>query len=182
MDRELQEVRPSHSTSQSGVDGGMTKKRKTGTTTRFICNRIETGTLPNIAIRNIEHDLEIPEGYVAEIWGCEIQCNGFLDTGGVLEYFLSLDEDVTTVSAARASDDVVFAGGFETLLVTTGGGMVHSRDRVFFPFPFVVGRDIIAWVINTETNWSTAYGTVAIFYKLRKATDKDIMELLLRRR
>lgn len=139
-------------------------------------------TGPNATHVIAQHDLDIPEGYVIEIWGVEIMSNGFLDTGGTMLYFCSLDDDVITATVSRTSDDVFFAGTFETLLVTTGGGMVVSRDRAFFPHPIVTARDVVQWIIYSATDWSGSWGSLCLHFRYRKATDKDITELLLRRR
>lgn len=141
-----------------------------------------TGNLPNATTLVAQHDIDIPEGYIAEVWGAEFECSGLLDTGGVIEYFLSLDDDVNTYAEARASDDVIFSGGKDTLLVTTGGGEAETGERSFFPHGIVTAKDIIQWIFYTDTNWSVAYYSVAIFYRLRKATPADITSLLLRRR
>ena len=150
--------------------------------TSLIVDRINDIALPNTTETVDQHDIDIPEGYIAEIWGAEVQCNGFLDTGGVCEFFLSLDEDVIVGSVARASDDVICAFTFETLLVTTGGGMVRAHDRVWFPTPILTAHSILQWIVTTGTDWSAAGASYAVYYKLRKATKDDIVELLLRRR
>ena len=150
--------------------------------TSLLVDRLGDAALPNAATTIVQHDIDIPEGYLAEIWGAEIICSGFLDTGGVCRWFLSLDEDVVALGTAEASDDVIATFQFETLLVTTGGGMVRGSDRVFFPHPILTAHSIINWIIESATDWSVATGSYAIFYRLRKATKDDIVELLLRRR
>ena len=151
--------------------------------TSLLCDRISDVALPGAGVTTLEqHDIDIPEGYLAEIWGCEYTVSGLLDTGGVIEAFCSLDEDVATHEVARGSDDVIFVYQGETLLVTQGGGMEKATDRVFFPHPFLTAHSIIQWVVYSATDWSAARGSAAIFYKLRKATKEDIVELLLRRR
>lgn len=140
-------------------------------------------TAPGAGLHVItQHDLDIPEGYLIDIHGAEIVSNGFLDTGGVLQAFLSLDEDVQTRLTGRESDDVIFATAFETLLVTTGGGMIVAADRVMFPKPIATAHDIISWILYSVTDWSASEVSMALYYELRKATPKDITNLLLRRR
>lgn len=151
--------------------------------TSLLVDRIYDAALPGVGATTIDqHDIDIPEGYVAEIWGCEVMCNGLLDTGGVCEWFLSLDEDVVSGLVARASDDVIASFQMETLLVTTGGGLVKGRDVMWFPHPVLTAHSIIQWITFSATDWSAAAATYAIYYKLRKATKEDIVELLLRRR
>lgn len=149
--------------------------------TNLLVDRLRLA-LPNAATIVGQHDIDIPEGYLAEIWGAEWMCTGFLDTGGICEAYLSLDEDIITEVQAMESDDVIFASAFETLLVTTGGGMVVAADRVFFRHPFLTAHSIVQWIIQSVTNWSAAQASFAVFYRLRKATKEDIVEQLLRRR
>jgi hypothetical protein len=139
--------------------------------------------LPNATIVYALHDVDIPEGYVVEIWGAEIAVNGLLDTGGHVMYFCTTDDDQLAFTDMQGSDDVFFCGEMETLLVTTGGAMILGVDRVMFPqHPVVTARDQIMWAIYSATNWSAATASLAIFYRYRKATAQDITELLLRRR
>ena len=158
----------------------MTNKKRSETS--LLVDRIYDAALPNAAATIQQHDIDIPEGYIAEIYGAEVWINGSLDTGGTIGLFLSLDEDVITELVAKEADDVICAFQFETLLVTTGGAMMKTCDRVFFPSPIPTAHSILQWIVGTATDWSAANGSYAIYYKLRKATKEDIVELLLRRR
>lgn len=151
-------------------------------TTGLIVDRIFDAALPNASTTIDQHDIDIPEGYLAEIYGAQVLVRGFLDTGGVCHFYLSLDEDVITEGVAMASDDVPFATATETLLVTTGGAMVWDRDGIWFPEPILTAHSIIQWVVASVTDWTACDASYAIYYKLRKATKEDIVELLLRRR
>lgn len=135
---------------------------------------------PNATTTTFDIPVEIPEGYIIEILGSELNAYVGLSANAQhnTEMAMTLDPEETVMD--RDDDAIIHYAHWDQGQLTSGGKAFKSHDYRTYPGPIPYIKETMRVVCISTGNLSGVEISAAIFYRYRKATQQAMLGLLRR--